>query len=423
MKRTVILSAGFLLVTGPFLSSSYGQGIDDTPDSDRERAPAPEGVQPVIELNTADPTYDLWKLVRDDLAEGREPGLINVQRTWGGTAWQGIPTFFRLPVALLPADLQASQVDVAIMGAHTDMGLGSRGASRGPAAFREARGEYVTWGAYSMPHMGTMINPFEDLVIADYGDAPVDPFSTERCMQEIRKYVREIASVKLESGKHVIPIIIGGDHSLSYPNIAGVVDVYGKGNVGVVHFDAHYDATMMMGHLITHGAWVKRLIVEELVPAKNYIQVGLRGYYPDEESFKWMREVGFRYHTMAEVERRGWDAVMKDVIQEAMDGPEYVFVSFDIDVLDPAYTPGTGTPEPGGLTPREVFPIIRRLCAEVNVIGFDLVEFAPERDPTYVTGLNANRVVREALTGMAMRKRGLVEPHYLSPLTVDDGRD
>ncbi len=135
-----------------------------------------------------------------------------------------------------------------------------------------------------------------------------------------------------------------------------------------------------------------------------------------------MREVGFRYHTMAEVERRGWDAVMKDVIQEAMDGPEYVFVSFDIDVLDPAYTPGTGTPEPGGLTPREVFPIIRRLCAETNVIGFDLVEFAPERDPTYVTGLNANRVVREALTGMAMRKRGLVEPHYLSPLTVDDGR-
>jgi len=110
------------------------------------------------------------------------------------------------------------------------------------------------------------------------------------------------------------------------------------------------------------------------------------------------------------------------VIQEAMDGPEYLFVSFDIDTLDPAYTPGTGTPEPGGLTPREAFPIIRRLCAEANVIGFDLVEFAPERDPTYVTGLNANRIVREALTGMAMRKRGLVEPHYLSPLTVDDAK-
>jgi agmatinase len=225
--------------------------------------------------------------------------------------------------------------------------------------------------------MGTMINPFEDLVICDYGDAPVDLLSIERCMQEIRKYVREIDSVQLESGKRVILIIIGGDHSLSCPNIAGVADVYGVGNVGVIHFDAHYDATKMMGHMITHGAWVKRLITDGLVPGKNYIQVGLRGHYPDEDSFEWMREQGFRYHTMAEVERRGWDAVMKDVIKEAMDGPEYIFVSFDIDTLDPAYTPGTGTPEPGGLTPREAFLIIRRLCTEANVIGFDLVEFAP----------------------------------------------
>ena len=93
-----------------------------------------------------------------------------------------------------------------------------------------------------------------------------------------------------------------------------------------------------------------------------------------------------------------------------------------IDVMDPAFTPGTGTPEPGGLTPRETFPLIRRLCAESNVVGFDLVEFAPERDPTYVTGLNANRIVRECLTGIAMRKKGIVEEHYLHPKTRDDGR-
>ncbi|NNK48224.1 MAG: hypothetical protein HKP01_05065, partial [Gemmatimonadetes bacterium] len=132
--------------------------VDDTPESDRERAPYQfqEGAEPVIPLNTDDPTYDLWKLVRDDLSEGREPGPIDVQRYYGGLGWQGIPTFFRLPVALVPADLEAGQVDVAIMGALTDMGMGSRGASRGPAAFREARGEYVAWGAYSMPHMGTM---------------------------------------------------------------------------------------------------------------------------------------------------------------------------------------------------------------------------------------------------------------------------
>jgi agmatinase len=419
MTRTLLTAFVALLLSDGL---AHAQSFDDTPDSNKERAPAPEGVEPVIPLNVDDPTYDLWKKIRDDLSEGREPGLINVQRAWGGTGWQGIPTFFRLPVALVPEDLAAAQVDVAIMGAHTDMGIGSRGANRGPAAFREARFEYVGWGAYSMPHMGTMVNPFQDLTIVDYGDAPVDPWSTERSVHEIRQYVAEIAGVKLENGEHVIPIIIGGDHSLSYPNIAGLADVYGKGNVGVIHFDAHYDGSLMMGHLITHGAWVKRLILEGHVPGRNYIQVALRGYYPDEETFAWMRQEGFRYHTMAEVERRGWDAVMEDIIREAKDGPEYLFVSFDIDALDPAYTPGTGTPEPGGLTPRETFPLVRRLCAESNVVGFDLVEFAPERDPTYVTGLNANRLVRECLVGIAMRKKGLTETHYLSPKTVDDGR-
>ena len=143
-----------------------------------------------------------------------------------------------------------------------------------------------------MPNMHTMVDPFHDMVIADYGDAPVDPLSTERSVHEIRKYVAEIAGVELESGEHTIPIIIGGDHSLSYPNIAGLADVYGKGNVGVIHFDAHYDATAFMGHLITHGMWVKRLINEGHVPGKNFIQVGLRGYYPDEESFDYMRQEG-----------------------------------------------------------------------------------------------------------------------------------
>ena len=396
--------------------------LDDTPENDKHRAPAKHDVRPVIPLDKADETYDVWKLIRDDLSKGREPGPINVQRFWGGLGYQGIPTFFRLPVALVPEDLEAGQVDVAIMGAYTDMGLGTRGAARGPAAFREARHEYATWGEWSMAHMGTLVNPFTELTIVDYGDAPVDPLSTERSMEEIRKYVREIASVKLKNGKHTIPVIIGGDHSLTYPNVAGVTDVYGKGNVGVIHFDAHYDATMAMGHMITHGAWVKRLIVDGHVPGKNFIQVALRGYYPDKDSFEWMRKEGFRYHPMAEVEKRGWDAVLKDVIKEALDGPEYLYISFDIDTIDPAFVPGTGTPEPGGLTPREVFPLIRRLCAEANVIGFDLVEFAPERDPTYVSGLVANRVVREALTGMAMRKKGITEEHYLSPLTSDDGR-
>ena len=419
----VILCLFVLAAVGWLSTPAYSAFADDTPDGPNEMAPAPAGVEPVIPLDKDDPTYDLWKLIRDDLSEGREPGPINIQRQWGSFGWHGIPTFFKLPVALVPEDLAAGQVDVAIMGAHTDMGVGSRGANRGPNAFREAVHEYVGWGAMSMPNMHPLVNPFEDLTIVDYGDAPVDPLSTERSVHEIRKFVRDIASVKLENGEHTIPIIIGGDHSLAYPNIAGVADVYGKGNVGVIHFDAHYDGSPLLGHLITHGAWVKRLINEGHVPGKNFIQVGLRGYYPDAGTFEWMRENNFRYHPMAEVERRGWDAVMEDVIKEAKEGPEYLYISFDIDTLDPAFVPGTGTPEPGGLTPREAFPLVRRLCAESNVIGFDLVELAPERDPTYVSTMNANRIVRECLTGIAMRKKGIQEAHYLSPLTVDDGRD
>ena len=128
-----------------------------------------------------------------------------------------------------------------------------------------------------------------------------------------------------------------------------------------------------------------------------------------------------RYHTMVEIERDGWPAVMKRVMEEASEGTEYLYISLDIDVLDPAYTPGTGTPEPGGLTTRELFPLIRSLCADNRLVGFELVEFNPLADPGYTTGLNADRLVRQCLTGVTMRKLDL-PGDYLSPLTVDDNR-
>lgn len=150
--------------------------------------------------------------------------------------------------------------------------------------------------------------------------------------------------------------------------------------------------------------------------------MGLRGSWPGPEGFEWMRENEFRYHTMAEIDRDGWATVMQRVLDEANDGPEYLHVSFDIDVMDPAYTSGTGTPVPGGLTPREVFPILRGLCSENNLVGFDLVELNPLVDPGYTTTLNAKQVVDECLTGVALRKLGLGSRDYLSPLTRGDGR-
>ena len=324
-------------------------------------------------------------------------------------------TFFSLPVAVTAADLEAGDVDVAILGAPVDMGIGMRGAGNGPKTFREGLG--IMPGG-DLPHIHTGVAWKAELTAVDYGDAPIDPWSVERSMPPVRKLVREIASTG------AIPIVIGGDHSLEYPDVAAIADVYGKENVGVIHFDAHYDAAGdgLSGHLITHAMPVYRLVEDGHILGKNYIQVGLRGYWPGEDGFRWMREKGLRYHTMAEIERDGWPAVMKRILWEANDGPEYLYVSFDIDVLDPAYAPGTGTPEPGGLTPREVFPLVRALCIEKNLVGFELVELNPLVDPGYTTTLNADRVVQECLTGIAMRKKGITDGGYLSPLTVDDGR-
>ncbi len=376
----------------------------------------PEKDMASIPLNTETPYFNFWKTERPAaLSTPREPGPINVQRYLAEGYKLGIPTFFNMPIALTPEDLVAGKVEVAIMGIGMDTGTGFRGAAYGPLAVRSGR-VYLGTGFVNDPNMHAMVSPFNELTIVDYGDIAVDHFSIERSLEHIITKVHEVAAAG------AIPMIVGGDHSLMYPDVAGVVRHYGVGKVGVVHFDAHYDAGSGYSHLLTHGQPVRRLFDEGLVPGKNFIQVGLRGYWPGTEAFEWMRENGLRYHPMAEVEKNGWDATMDRVLKEAVeDGPEYIFISFDVDVLDPAYMPGTGTPEPGGLTTREAFPIVRRLCAEKNVVGFELVELNPLVDPGYTSAQNADRVLQECLTGIAMRKRGLTEPHYLSPLTVDHG--
>ena len=363
-----------------------------------------------IPLNANDPSFDPWSQLRDPANDpDREPGPFYPGRLRNA----GVLTFFNLPIAINPADLTAGNVDVAILGAPLDMGVGMRGTAFGPGSLRESLG---VSGGGGLPHMHVGVAWKRELRVVDYGNSPIDRFSVERSMLPVRELVREIASTG------ALPLIIGGDHSLEYPDVAGVADIYGKENVGVIHFDAHYDAATegYSGHLISHAQPVFRLIEEGHVLGQNYIQVGLRGYWPGEDGFEWMRENNFRYHTMVEIERDGWDVVMQRILAEANDGPEYLYVSFDIDVLDPAYASGTGTPEPGGLTTREVFPLVRALCTENNLVGFELVELNPLVDPGYTTVMNANRLVQECLTGIAMRKTGITDGAYLNPLTVED---
>ena len=132
-----------------------------------------------------------------------------------------------------------------------------------------------------------------------------------------------------------------------------------------------------------------------------------------------MRKNQIRFHFMAEIDRDGWPAVMKKALAEALDGPEYIFVSIDTDVLDPAWAPGMGTPEPGGMTPRELFPMLRALGVQNKIVGIDLVELNPLTDHSYRSPLVAVRTLREVLTGIAMRKKGIKDPYYTDPLWTD----
>ena len=363
-----------------------------------------------VPFNTASPTFNAWRLRRPrSMDPPREAGAVPLGRYGGG----GPPTFGNYPLALTIEDLEAAEADVAIVGAPLNMGSGWRDSGR------QATTDLRMWGrTLRGSDQYALLYAASELTVVDYGDIAVDNENTERAMQHVREVVREIA----QTG--AIPMIVGGDHSLEYPNVAALADVYGKENVSVIHFDSHYDAWWGdEPHLINHGYPVYRLINEGHVRGADYIQVGLRSGGLGKAAFKWMREIGMRYHNMAEVELRGWDAIIERVVAEASEEGRKIHISFDIDVLDPAYTVATGTPVPGGINMREAITIVRRLCAESNVVGFDLVELHPALDPTYKTTLNSAHIMKACLVGLAMNRKGLTDPHYLSPLSSEHALD
>src|SRR5262249_47423903 len=154
-----------------------------------------------------------------------------------------------------------------------------------------------------------------------------------------------------------------------------LADKYGYGNVGIVHFDAHADtAPDMQGVLASHGTPMRRLIESQAVRGRNFVQIGLRGYWPGPDVRAWMEQQEMKSHFMAEIQAEGFDRVLDRAVDEALDGADHLFVSVDIDVADPSCAPGTGSPEPGGLTSRELLRAVRRLAAEVGIAGMDVVE-------------------------------------------------
>jgi len=311
-------------------------------------------------------------------------------------SYVGPTTFSNLPWVTDPAELARRGVDVAIVGAPFDDAVSHRpGARFAPRAIREAN--YTSGSTNSLQ---LDIEPFEVLTVVDAGDANIVPAWIERGHAFIYRKVREVAATG------AIPIVLGGDHSITWPSATAVAEVRRPGSIGIVHFDAHPDtAPDDWGVATGHGTPMRRLIESGAVAGRNFVQVGLRGYWPPVDVIEWMQGQGMRWHLMREIEERGAEAVVDAAITEALDGPDAIYLSVDIDVLDPGMAPGTGTPEPGGLLTRELLRAIRRIVSAVELAGMDIVEVSPPYDQAEVTAMAANRCAQEAIAALAAKKR------------------
>jgi agmatinase len=311
------------------------------------------------------------------------------------SSFQGPATFGMRPLLTEPEQLDEWQPDVAIVGAPWDDNTTNRpGARFGPRAMRANAYDPGTY------HLDLQVEMFDHLEVVDYGDAIMSHGMWEPSKEAIHQRVGEIAS------RGIVPIILGGDHSITWPAATAVAEHHGFGNVGMIHFDAHADtADQIDGNLASHGSPMRRLIESGAIPGRNFIQVGLRGYWPGEEDQKWMRDNGLRHHPMQEIWERGAKVVMKDVVAEALDGTEAIYLSIDIDVLDPGFAPATGTPAPGGFAPIDLLRIVRQIVLDTNVVAMDVMEVAPAYDHADVTINNAHGLIWEALAAMAYRKK------------------
>jgi agmatinase len=318
----------------------------------------------------------------------------------------GPATFANLPWVDDIEAITARRADVAIVGAPFDDMVTHRPGTRfGPRAIREAQ-----YSSGSLNSLQLDVRPFEELTVIDAGDANVVPAYWERGHAMIYRKVRDVAATG------AIPIVLGGDHSITWPSASAIAEVRRPGSIGILHFDAHADtAPDSWRQLASHGTPMRRLIESGAVSGKNFVQVGLRGYWPSPEVLDWMREQGLRWHLMTEIEERGAEAVIDKAIEEALDGPDAIYISVDIDVVDPGMAPGTGTPEPGGMLPRELLRAIRRIVGKVELAGMDIVEVSPPYDWAESTAAIANRCALEAISALAVKHRDgkpvRFEPH------------
>ncbi len=292
--------------------------------------------------------------------------------------YAGPATMFRLPQASME-----DAVDIAIVGAGLDIGTSNRSGSRfGP---RQIRNESSLVRPYAM---ATGAAPFDSFQVADAGDVALNSYNLAESIRIVHEFCRRL----LRSGSK--PVTLGGDHTITLPILRALREHHGA--LALVHVDAHADTNdTMFGERIAHGTIFRRAIEEGLVEPRKMVQIGLRatGYAADD--FDWARSRGVRVVTAEECWHRSLAPLMEQV-RERIGPSTPAYLSFDIDALDPSVAPGTGTPEPGGLTGPQGIEIIRG-CFGLNLVGCDLVEVSPPYDPSGNTALLAANLVFEML--------------------------
>jgi agmatinase len=304
--------------------------------------------------------------------------------------YAGLLTFGGAPYTQDAAELEG--FDVAIVGAPMDDLVSDRpGARLAPRAIRGA-------SSPPGPHLEVKLDAFAELRIVDFGDAPTIPADVDVSHAAIEATVGQV----LAAG--VLPVVLGGDHSITEPSVRAVAAKHGP--VGMVHFDTHTDTGReVFGVERSHGTFIRRLVEAGQLDGHRYAQIGLRGYWPGEAEFAWQAEHGITSFFMHDVRDLG----IREVVRQAVEavGPGPVYLTVDVDVLDPAFVPGTGTPEPGGMTAVDLLLAVRTVAEALELVAADVVEVIPTSVGTDdYSALVAERVVRETLTGLAMRRRG-----------------
>lgn len=307
-------------------------------------------------------------------------------------------TFLGVPACNLAEPETYAGADVVILGAPFDGGTSHRPGTRfGPMAIRGT--DYLGHDG-SRPSLALRTDGLRDLRVVDAGDVELPPGDIETTLGRIETAVETITRAG------AIPLVLGGDHSIAYPDAKGVANVLGHGRVSMIHFDAHADTgDIEFGSLWGHGQPMRRLIESGALRGDRFLQVGLRGYWPGPPTLDWMAQQRMRSFEMTEIVHRGLTECLTEAFTIATDECDGVFLSVDIDVCDPGHAPGTGTPEPGGLTARELLDSVRRICLELPVVGIDVVEVSPPYDHADITAALANRVVLEALSAIARKRQ------------------